>query len=67
MKKYIRKITVNNEQYEWASGKNNCDGDGSNLLTIWKNKKQIHHKLFNGYIQIMPSLVRKEIEQLIIK
>lgn len=62
MKRYIRKIVVNSENYTWSSGKNNCDGDGSNLLTIWKNKKQIHHKLFSGDVQITPSLVRNEIE-----
>lgn len=62
MKRYIRKIVVNNQEYTWCSGRNNCDGDGSNLITIWKNKKQIHRKLINGNIQIKPSLVRKIID-----
>lgn len=62
MKYYIRKINVGNENYTWCSGKNNCDGDGSNLITIWKNKKQIFYKLINGNIQITPSLVRRLIE-----
>lgn len=63
MKRYIRKIVVNDENYAWCSGRNNCDGDGSNLITIWKDKKEIHHKLINGNIQITPSLVRKLIDE----
>ncbi len=62
MRVKIRKIVVGNEDYTWSSGRNNCDGDGSNLITIWKNKKQIHRKLINGNIQITPSLVREVIE-----
>jgi hypothetical protein len=63
MKRYIRKIVVDNQNYTWCTGRNNCDGDGSNLITIWKDKKQIHHKLINGNIQITPSLVRKIIDE----
>jgi hypothetical protein len=63
MKTYIRKIVVDNQNYTWCSGKNNCDGDGSNLVTIWKDKKQIHQKLINWNIQITPSLVRKLIDE----
>ena len=62
MKKYIRKIVVNSKNYTWRSGQNNCDGDGSNLITIQENKKQIYHKLINGNIQITPSLVKKIID-----
>lgn len=44
-----------------VSRQNNCDGDGSNMLTIWKNNKIIYSKLFYGHIQITPKLVKEEI------
>lgn len=63
MKRYIRKIVVNNQNYNWCAGRPNCDGDGSNLITIWKDRKKIHIELINGNIQITPLLIR----QIIIK
>lgn len=64
MKKKYREITVNGKKFTWSSGKNNCDGDGGNLLTIWFEKKPIHKQLFGGHIEITPKLVSEIIETL---
>lgn len=64
MKKRYRDIVVNDVPYTWASGKNNCDGDGGNPLTIWKDRKPIYTELISGNIQITPLLVRERIENL---
>jgi len=61
MKKKYRNIVVDNITYTWASGHNNCDGDGSNLLTVWKNKKPFLRELINGNIEITPALVKEKI------
>lgn len=63
MKKYIRKIIVDDKKYIWYVNRNNCDGDGSNLITIWENKKQIYRELINGNIQITPLIIKKIIEE----
>ena len=64
MKKKYRDIVVNEVKYTWASGKSNCDGDGSTLLTIWKDRKEIKQELINGDIQITPFFVKNVIENL---
>jgi hypothetical protein len=64
MKKKYRNITIDEVLYTWASGHNNCDGDGSNLLTIWKNKKPFHQQLFKYDIEITPSQVKDVINNL---
>lgn len=60
--KKMRQIVINNENYTWAAGHNNYDGDGSNLISIWKNKQKIYSELINGYIQVTPSLIKQIID-----
>ena len=61
MAKNLRKITVNHCVYIWVVGSQNCDGDGSNRLTIWKDKKQIYTEIINGNFQITPLYVKEKI------
>ena len=62
MKKNIRKILVNGKNYIWNISRNNCDGDGSNLISIWHNKEKIYCELCRGDIQVTPSLIKSLIE-----
>jgi len=62
MKKKYRNIVIDGITYTWASGHNNCDGDGSNLLSVWKDKKPFFQELFNYNIEITPALVKERIK-----
>ena len=57
MKKKHRDITVDKVQYAWTI-KDNVDGDGSNEVSIWKDKKIIHTQMLKGTIPITPALVK---------
>lgn len=61
MKKRYRTITVNNIVYAW-SVKGNVDGDGSNRVRGWHNRKQIMEELVTG--EITPSLIEGLIKKL---
>jgi len=56
MKKNYREITVNDIPYGWTIN-NDCDGDGSNLLKIWFDKKVIYEEIVEGCIIITPKFV----------
>ena len=58
-RKLLRKITVDNIQYYWFVGDNNCDGDGNSRFKIWKDKIKIFEEL--TYTQITPTIVRDKI------
>lgn len=64
MKILHRKIVVDNQTYTWGPGRNNLDGDGSNYLKIWKDRKIIYRELVEGSIQITPLFVRKIIDKI---
>jgi hypothetical protein len=64
MKTKTRKLKVNGKTLVWSTGRNNCDGDGGNRLTICENKKQVYSGLIAGNIQITPSLVKATYEKL---
>ena len=57
VKNKLRKIVVNNIQYVWSISKPNCDGDGSSILKIWKNKKLLYEKLISGCLNITPKII----------
>jgi hypothetical protein len=65
MKRLLRKIEVNNEQYYWCVFHPNCDGDGGSKFQIWKNKAKILEEVIHVE-SITPRTVRErilEIEQ----
>lgn len=65
MKKKYREIVVDGITYAWSI-KNDCDGDGGNMVTIWENKKPIKEILvYDGTIEITPSIVEKMIKETI--
>lgn len=61
MKKRFRTIKVNNIVYAW-SVKGNVDGDGSNRVRVWQNRKNIIEGLVTG--KITPSLIEGLIKKL---
>ena len=63
MKKKFRNINVGEKKYSWRV-KNNVDGDGSNLLKIWLEKKIILKELIIGSIGITPGYISEKIEKL---
>lgn len=56
MKKQYREISVNDIPYGWVID-NNCDGDDSNMLIIYFDKRIIHKQLFEGFINITLKIV----------
>lgn len=58
MKKKIRTITVDGQEYAWKVGV-----DDSYYLTIWKNRKILSRKTLN-YGTITPKIVAEEIRKI---
>jgi len=56
-KRFLRKITLNNEIYYWLVSDFNCDGDYGSKFQIWKDKKLIYGTLIQGET-ITPKVVR---------
>ena len=63
MTKKYREITVNDILYGWTIS-NDCDGDGSNRLRIWFDKKIIYEEIVEGCITITPKYVSDIIHSL---
>jgi len=60
MKKKYRNITVESKLYAW-NVKSNVDGDGTNLIKIWFNKKVVYENLIPWKTEITPKLIRNTI------
>lgn len=69
MKSKWRKIIIDNVEYNWCSGKYNCDGDGGVRLSIKKNMKDsdyFYQEIFHS-TNITPKIVRDKILQILNK
>jgi len=65
MKKKFRTIVVNDITYTWTIH-NDCDGVGGKMVTIWKDKKPIKEIIvYDGTVEITPSIVEKMIKDTI--
>jgi hypothetical protein len=60
MKKKHRNIIVDGKEFAWTI-KDDVDGDGSNDLKIWFNKKVVYETCIPGHISITPSMIKKKI------
>lgn len=60
MKKKHRDITVEGKKYAWTV-KDDVDGDGSNELKIWFDKKVVYETLIPGHVIITPKMIQKKI------
>jgi len=56
-KRNLRKITVNDELYNWLVFDYNCDGDGGSRFKIWKDKVLVHYDIVSAKV-ITPKTVR---------
>lgn len=60
--KLVRKITIDNKQYNWCVVSFNCDGDGGSRFQIWENRIKIFEQIIHEIIT--PKRVREEILKL---
>jgi hypothetical protein len=60
----VRNILVNDIAYTWLCSDHNCDGDGSNRLKVWRDRKLVLEELVTGDVSITPEIVSKKIKSL---